>query len=318
MNILIYGAGVIGCELAHMLCKRNDVTLLARGEWKKTIDKNGLVIRHYLQMKTTVDRLKTIDVLEEDDKYDLIFVVMQAFQLTEVIPFIAKNASSHIVFVGNNMTAQETARMAITDSPMEKEIAFGFQGTAGRRENGKVISLHAGVGMTVGGFDEPLLEQFQRRLKMAFGGTGYHLTWENQMDTWLKCHAAWVLPICYVCYITDGCLPRATHRLRKAILDADLEGYRVLQKLGYSILPVGDEKWFSGLKRPIMAAIFFVIYKTPIGRLMASDHAMHAVSEMQYLDAEFETLRKKAGIPTPTWDSLRKESKINERLVRKI
>ena len=51
---------------------------------------------------------------------------------------------------------------------------------------------------------------------------------------------------------------------------------------------------------------------------MASDHAMHAVSEMQYLDAEFETLRKKAGIPTPTWDSLRKESKINERLVGKI
>ena len=260
MNILIYGAGVIGCELAHMLCKRNDVNLLARGEWKKTIDKNGLVIRHYLQMKTTVDCLKTIDVLETDDKYDLIFVVMQAFQLTEVIPFIAKNASSHIVFVGNNMTAQETVRMAITDSPVEKEIAFGFQKTAGRRENGKVISLHAGVGMTVGGFDESLSEQFQRKLKVAFGGTGYHLTWENQMDTWLKCHAAWVLPICYVCYITGGCLPRATHRLRKAILDADLEGYRVLQKLGYSILPVGDEKWFSGLKRPIMAAIFFVIY----------------------------------------------------------
>ncbi|MCD8069249.1 MAG: NAD-binding protein [Lachnospiraceae bacterium] len=27
MKILIYGAGVIGCELAHMLCKKNDVTL---------------------------------------------------------------------------------------------------------------------------------------------------------------------------------------------------------------------------------------------------------------------------------------------------
>ncbi|MCD8348626.1 MAG: hypothetical protein LUD16_11925 [Lachnospiraceae bacterium] len=76
MRILIYGAGVIGCELAHMLCKKNDITLLARGKWKETIDSNGLVIRHYVQRKTTVDCLKTINALELDDKYELIFVVI--------------------------------------------------------------------------------------------------------------------------------------------------------------------------------------------------------------------------------------------------
>ncbi|MCD7867756.1 MAG: hypothetical protein LUG62_06095, partial [Clostridiales bacterium] len=79
------------------------------------------------------------------------------------------------------------------------------------------------------------------------------------------------------------------------------------------ILPAGDEKWFSGPKRPIMAAIFFVIYKTPIGRLSVSDHAMHAVEEMKYLDEGFEELRKKAGIPTPTWDRLRTDSRMEER-----
>lgn len=314
MKILVYGAGVIGCELAHMLGKKNDVTLLARGKWKETIDKNGLVIRHYVQRKTTVDRLKTIDILKPDDQYDLIFVVVQASQLPEVLPVIAKNASPHIVFVGNNMAAQETARLAMADSPVRKEIAFGFQGTAGRRENGTVISIHAGVGMTVGGCDAPLSQAFQEKLNTAFVGTNCRLTWENQMDAWLKCHAAFVLPMCYVCYITNGRLPKATHRLRKAILDADLEGYRVLQKLGFPILPAGDEKWFSGLKRPIMAVIFFVIYKTPIGRLSLSDHAMHAIQEMQYLDAGFEELRKKADVPTTIWDSLRKESKIAEGL----
>ena len=63
----------------------------------------------------------------------------------------------------------------------------------------------------------------------------------------------------------------------------------------------------------MMAAIFFAIYKTPIGRLSVSDHAMHAIQEMQYLDEGFEELRKKAGIPTPTWDGLRSESRIEER-----
>ncbi|MCC8051394.1 MAG: hypothetical protein LIP10_12205 [Clostridiales bacterium] len=81
MKILIYGAGVIGCELAHMLCKKNDITLLARVRWKETIDSNGLVIRHYVQRKTTVDRLKTIDSLESSNQYDLIFVVMQAYRI---------------------------------------------------------------------------------------------------------------------------------------------------------------------------------------------------------------------------------------------
>ncbi len=314
MKILIYGAGVIGCELAHVLCKKNDVTLLSRGKWKEIIDKNGLVIRHYVQRKTTVDRLKTVDTLEPDDMYDLIFVVMQASQLPDVLPVIAKNTSQHIVFVGNNMAAQETAGMAIADSPVEKEIAFGFQGTAGRRENGEVISIHAGVGMTVGGCNAPLSQAFQVKLSTAFLGTGCRLTWENQMDAWLKCHATCILPMCYVCYITNGRLPKATHRLRKSILDADSEGYSVLQKLGFPILPAGDEKWFSGPRRPIMAAIFFFIYKTPIGRLSVSDHAMHAVEEMKYLDAGFEELRKEAGVPITTWDSLRKESKIAEEL----
>ena len=56
MRILVYGAGVQGCQLAHSLAqnKKNVVTLLARGEWKEVIDQKGLTIRHMLQRKTTV------------------------------------------------------------------------------------------------------------------------------------------------------------------------------------------------------------------------------------------------------------------------
>ena len=47
MRILVYGAGVQGCELAHRLLqnKKNVVTMLARGEWKERLDQRGLVIR---------------------------------------------------------------------------------------------------------------------------------------------------------------------------------------------------------------------------------------------------------------------------------
>ena len=77
MRILVYGAGVLGCELAHVLMqnKKNVVTLLARGEWKEMIDQKGLVIRHWVQRKTTTERIKTVDTLAPDDYYDLVFVV---------------------------------------------------------------------------------------------------------------------------------------------------------------------------------------------------------------------------------------------------
>ena len=90
MRILVYGAGVLGCELAHALIqnKKNVVTLLARGEWKEMIDQKGLTIRHWVQRKTTVDRVQTIDTLAPDDCYDLVFVVMQAGQLTQVLPIL--------------------------------------------------------------------------------------------------------------------------------------------------------------------------------------------------------------------------------------
>ena len=44
MRILVYGAGVQGCQLAHSLAqnKKNVVTLLARGEWKEVIDQKEI------------------------------------------------------------------------------------------------------------------------------------------------------------------------------------------------------------------------------------------------------------------------------------
>ena len=77
MKILVYGAGVIGCVLAHKLFRAgNDVTMLARGIWKQIIDEQGLTIDHYGYFYKTRDKVTTIDKLENSDRYDLIFVVM--------------------------------------------------------------------------------------------------------------------------------------------------------------------------------------------------------------------------------------------------
>ena len=305
MRILVYGAGVLGCELAHVLLqnKKNVVTLLARGEWKDRIDQKGLVIRHWVQRKTTVDRVQTIDTLAPDDCYDLVFVVMQAGQLPEVLPALKANKSPYFVFVGNDPHAKQV--LEAMQRPADK-VVFGFQGTAGRRENGQV---YTSAGMTVGGATAPLSGTFRTRLKTAFDGVKYKLTFYGDMDEWLKCHIAFVLPACYVCYACNGDLRRATKQQRGAILDAAYEACEMLKTVG---IPVNDADNTDNFKpgtsgRRQMEAMVFVMAKTPLGRLCVSDHAMHAVSEMRYLDEAFEALRKQSGMAMPMWEKLRND-----------
>lgn len=308
MRILVYGAGVLGCELAHALIqnKKNVVTLLARGEWKEMIDQKGLTIRHWVQRKTTVDRVQTIDTLAPDDCYDLVFVVMQAGQLPQVLPILKEKKSSYFVFVGNDPQAKQV--LEAMQRPADK-VAFGFQNTAGRREHDRVVSVYASAGMTVGGATAPLSGAFRTRLKTAFDGVKYRLSFYGDMDEWLKCHAAFILPICYVCYACNGDLRRATKQQRGAILDAAYEACEMLKAIG---IPVNDADNTENFKpgtagRRQMEAMLFVMAKTPLGRLCASDHAMHAVGEMHYLDDAFEAMRKQAGTAMPMWEKLRSE-----------
>ena len=307
MRILVYGAGVLGCELAHVLLqnKKNDVTLLARGEWKERIDQKGLVIRQWAQRKTTVDRVRTIDVLAPENFYDLVFVVLQAGQLPDVLPVLKANRSPYFVFVGNDPHAKQV--LEAMQRPADK-VAFGFQNTAGRRERDRVVSVHTGVGMTVGGATAPLSGTFRIRLKTAFDGTKYKLTFYSDMDEWLKSHIAFILPCAYACYAVDGELSRTTVEQRRMIVDAAWECCEMLKAAG---VPVNDaentDRYREGTKqRKKTERMVYWMAQTVVGKWCISDHAMRAVSEMQYLDEAFAALRATTLVEMTAWDELRR------------
>lgn len=87
MKVLVYGVGVIGSYLAHVLCAAgNDVTLLARGQRKRDLEERGLAIRHYLQRSDTVDRPEITDTLDSGVRYDAVFAVMQYQQMLAILP----------------------------------------------------------------------------------------------------------------------------------------------------------------------------------------------------------------------------------------
>ena len=74
MKILVYGAGVLGCNLARNLLRTGkDVTLFARGNWAAEIKQNGLRIKDKFSLRTSVSRIPVVTELAPDAMYDVIF-----------------------------------------------------------------------------------------------------------------------------------------------------------------------------------------------------------------------------------------------------
>lgn len=305
MRILVYGAGVLGSLLAHYLVKGgNDVTMLARGSRVDELKQNGIIIRHYLQFKTTVDPTKVVTVLQPDDVYDLIFVVMTYADIRAVLPILAANHSHHIVLVGNNPDGHAMQKYLVENSPVEKRIAFGFQLSGGRRERGRIIALGAGGGIEIGDLNGNL--SWRPLIEKAFEAAPYKLAFREDMDAWLKSHMIPVLAIHYMTHAGDGDLRRSTgdKKLRNLMVSAVDEGFKVLETLGYPITPASQAHFIRN--RYCIVAWFLRIYAiTPFNKLM---DVMSQYEEMSALNTTFEALKKKADILTPNWDALARYS----------
>lgn len=276
--------------------KGNDVTILARNKTYENLKNNGLIIKHKLG-KRSVDHFNVIDKLEENDIYDVIFVVSRFSSLDSIVKIIEKNKSKNIVFVGNNMNAEKY--MNIKD----KNILFAFFMAAGKKYDGYINSICLNkieIGRTDG---KDISNEF---IKSIFKETKIKVTIENKMNDYLKTHACAVLPLVFASYKVDGNLKllKKDKEYSLLIMDAIIEGYDVLKKLGYEILPKGEYENCVN-KKEKCAFIYRFMFSNFIGKMCISDHAMSAREEFILLDNEFEKLKKKSKLETKVYDKLR-------------
>ena len=87
-------------------------------------------------------------------------------------------------------------------------------------------------------------------------------------------------------------------------MDAIIEGYDVLKKLGYEILPKGEYENCVN-KKERCAFIYRFLFSNFLGKMCISYHAMSAKDEFILMENEFEKLKKKAGIETKVYDNLK-------------
>ena len=303
MRILVYGAGVLGCNLARDFFRAGkDVTLLARGEWAKTIQANGLCIQNWVfRVKSTI-RVPVVTELAPDDRYDVIFVATRYTQLATTLDALRANQTKNVVFLGNNVRPDELAAKL-----PEKNVMFAFASSAGHREKDKVVSVDLKK-ITIGQMREAAPNE--ALIQEIFCGTGYKVAYEPNMGDYLLCHAAFVLPVAFACYKTDGDLKRLkgdTAYFNK-MTDANIEGYRALKNSGHVILPKEDTEFEGEKYRKTCVKFFTMMCATGLGKICASDHAMNAIDEMSTLNRDLKKLFEETGAAYSVWQVLEKDA----------
>lgn len=302
MKILVFGAGVLGCNLARNLYRAGkDVTLLARGKWGENIRENGLRIKDKFALRMSVSKIPVVSELRPEDGYDVIFVVLRYTQLSAILDTLRANPTKNIIFVGNNVGAA-----ALTAALPEKNVLFGFASSAGHREKEYVASVDLKkitIGpISTGGSQEKLVGEI-------FGGTRYKVTYEPKMEDYLLCHAAFVLPAAFACYKTNGNLKKLkgnTAYLNRMI-DAIIEGYRAIRSAGHTILPKEDAEFEGPAFRKTCLRFFKLMCATVLGKICVSDHAMNATDEMSALNRDLKAFFDAEGAAYPVWKELEKE-----------
>ena len=113
-----------------------------------------------------------------------------------------------------------------------------------------------------------------------FDGTKYKVAYEPNMEDYLLCHAAFVLPVAFACYKVDGDLKKLkgnTAYLNR-LIDANIEGYRAIKNARHEILPKDDAEFEGAAYHKTCLRFFKLMSATSLGKICASDHAMNARS----------------------------------------
>ena len=137
MKILVYGAGVLGCNLARNLLRAGkDVTLLGRGAGGRGGTRAAGGGERLFSPPSSVSRIPVVTELAPDAMYDVIFVVLRYTQLDSVLDTLRANRT-RTSFLWGTMCRRGRWRRHCR----KKNVLFAFALSAGHREVDRVVSI---------------------------------------------------------------------------------------------------------------------------------------------------------------------------------
>jgi 2-dehydropantoate 2-reductase len=247
-KIAVVGAGAIGSTFALQLARAgHDVTVVAR--------RNRLAqLQESAGIETTTGMFVATGVSAKLDPavpWDLVIVSVRAQHVDAVLPEIAGSAAKKVMFMFNTFEPLDRLRAAVGATPS----TFGFPSILARvDERGRLQSSIQAKGLLTTVTDAATADMFT--------SAGIPSVVETDMQSWLRSHAAAVVP--FMLAVTAAHERHAGISWAEAarLAAAMIEGFQLVRRLGSAVIPA--PVWFvSQLPPPAIAALLWLATRAP-------------------------------------------------------
>jgi 2-dehydropantoate 2-reductase len=300
MNILVYGAGVIGSVYAARLQEAGyTVSLLARGERAVSLRAQGIVLENASTGHRTTTQVSIVDHLAPTDSYDVVIVTVRLDQLTSILPILAANHQiPTLLFMLNNPDGMQRLEML-----EPHRVLLGFPSIGGSRQ-GEVIRYahHPALVQTTLGKEDGQIPPRLQHLATAFKKAGFSVALNSDMQSWLKTHA--VIDACMLAAVvmTQGSSAKLgrTHKHVVMMVQAVHEGLLALQAQDIPITPLSMKVLFLWMPRWLAVLCLQYILQSSI----AAPNLQGGLDEVRQMARDIMAQLQKSSIPTPTLSHL--------------
>jgi 2-dehydropantoate 2-reductase len=281
VNILIYGAGVIGTLYAARLRESGRrVTVLARGARLRDIRNYGLVLEDVVSGHRSITQVDTTEALNPDDRYDAVFVAVRRDQLDSVKhDLLASRHIATVLFMLNNPNGSHD----LVNTFGEERVLLGFPGAGGTRDGHTVrYALIAQQPTTIGEIGGRRTSRL-REFAAAFRGAGFSTKISSDMDAWLKTHAFFVTAVCGAIYLSGGDCGRLSKddATLSLMTKGVREGFAAVRALGLPVTPFPLKVLFAWLPRRFAIGYWRRFFASRIADVVFGQHARIAAKEMR-------------------------------------
>lgn len=260
MRIAVLGAGAIGSTFAWYLARGgHQVTVIARGARLARLQADqGLTMAS--GERTPVDVAAALD---EAMPWDLVLVTVLATQVGAVLPALGRSAARKVMFMFNTFEPLEPLREAVGTERFE----FGFPGGVFTRLIDGKMHTQVRVGTTAGS------EAWAR----VFSDAGIPSVSEPDMQSWLRTHAALVVPLMAIGTTVYARGSGISWREAASHALAFATGFRIVRAMGNELRPVSVAK-LSRLPSLLVTALLWAMSRSKmlreLGELGAAEPRM--------------------------------------------
>ena len=303
MNILVFGAGVLGSLYAARLKEAgHNVSVLARGQRLADIQRYGLVLEDALTGRQTTTPIRVVAEVSPDEAYDLVLVLIRKNQLVNALPTLKQISSPTLLFMLNN--AEGPALLIRELDPLR--VLLGFPGAGGTLESHLVRYVLIPQQRTTLGELSGQLTARTATLVRLFEQAGFPAEGSRTMDAWLKTHAVFVTAISGAFYQAGADLRRLADSPSGVplLVRAVREGFRVLRARDVPVVPLKLRVLFNWMPAAVPVAYWRRYFRSPLGEYAFARHSRAAGDELKQLADEVRQLKAGSTAATPTLDEL--------------